>query len=107
MNLGRNHPQTKRAQSELASLRNRLASETRHVHSSLGTSYQVGKQKEKELLEAMEIQKKRVLELNRQRDESAFSSGMSKPRSATSKGVSHVLPRPALRAFRCRPIFRR
>jgi len=69
VNLGRNHPQTKRANSELASLRNRLAAETRHVHSSLGTSYQVGKQKEKELLEAMDIQKKRVLELNRQRDE--------------------------------------
>jgi chain length determinant protein EpsF len=69
INLGRNHPQTKRAQSELAALRNRLASETRHVHSSLGTSYQVGKNKEKELLEAMEAQKKRVLELNRERDE--------------------------------------
>jgi len=69
VNLGRNHPQTKRANSELASLRNRLAAETRHVHSSLGTSYQVGKQKEKELLEAMDIQKKRVLELNGQRDE--------------------------------------
>ncbi|SEK26063.1 chain length determinant protein EpsF [Nitrosovibrio tenuis] len=69
VNLGGNHPQTKRAQSELASLRNKLASETRHIHSSIGTSYQVGKQKEKELLEAMEIQKKRVLELNRQRDQ--------------------------------------
>ncbi len=69
INLGRNHPQAKRAQSELASLRNRLASETRRIHSSLSTSYQVGKQKEKELLEAMEAQKKRVLELNRERDE--------------------------------------
>ena len=69
VNLGRNHPQTKRAQSELASLRSRMAAETRHVHSSLGTSYQVGKHKEKELLEAMDIQKKRVLELNRQRDD--------------------------------------
>lgn len=69
VNLGRNHPQTKRAQSELASLRNRLASETRQIHSSIGTSYQVGKQKEKELIEAMDTQKNRVLELNRQRDQ--------------------------------------
>lgn len=69
VNLGKNHPQTKRAQSELASLRSRLASETRQIHNSIGTSYQVGKQKEKELIEAMDTQKNRVLELNRQRDQ--------------------------------------
>ncbi|MDE2365982.1 MAG: chain length determinant protein EpsF [Betaproteobacteria bacterium] len=69
VNLGRNHPQVKRAQSELTSLRNKLAAETRKIYSSIGTSYQVGKQREKELLEAMEAQKKRVLELNRQRDQ--------------------------------------
>lgn len=68
VNLGVNHPQTKRTQSELASLRRRLASETQQIASSMGTSYEVGKQKEKELLEAMEAQKKRVLELNRERD---------------------------------------
>ena len=69
VNLGKNHPQTKRTQSELASLKNKLASETRQVHNSIGTAYQVGKQKEKELIEAMEAQKKRVLELNSQRDQ--------------------------------------
>ena len=69
VNLGRNHPQTQRAQSELASLRNRLASETRHIHSSISTSYEVGKRKEEELLEAIERQKKHVLDLNRQRDQ--------------------------------------
>lgn len=68
VNLGENHPQTKRTQSELASLRRRLASETRQISDSIGTSFEVGKQKEKELLEAMEIQKNRVLELNRERD---------------------------------------
>jgi len=69
VNLGKNHPQTQRTESELASLRMKLASETRHITSSIGTSYQVGKQKEKELLEALEAQKKRVLELTKQRDE--------------------------------------
>lgn len=69
VNLGANHPQTERIQSELAALRGKLASETRHIHNSIGTSYQVGKEREKELLEAMEVQKKRVLELNRQRDQ--------------------------------------
>ena len=69
INLGRNHPQTRRAQAELASLKNKLASETRQIHSSIGTTYQVGKHKEKELLDAMDVQKKHVLELNRQRDQ--------------------------------------
>jgi chain length determinant protein EpsF len=69
VNLGKNHPQTQRALSELASLRKRLAGEVRQISESIGTSYEVGKQKEKELREAMELQKKRVLELNGQRDQ--------------------------------------
>jgi len=69
VNLGKNHPQTQRTESELASLRMKLVSETRHITSSIGTSYQVGRQKEKELLEALEAQKKRVLELTKQHDE--------------------------------------
>jgi chain length determinant protein EpsF len=69
INLGRNHPQSQRAQSEIAALRKRLANEIQQISNSIGTSYEVGKEKEKELREAMEIQKKRVLELNGQRDQ--------------------------------------
>jgi chain length determinant protein EpsF len=69
VNLGRNHPQTQRTQSELASLRNRLASEIRQIKNSISTSYEAGKNKEQELLDAIERQKKHVLELNRQRDQ--------------------------------------
>lgn len=69
VNFGRNHPQTQRTESELTSLRAKLASETRQITSSIGTSYKVGKQKEKELLEALEAQKKHVLEFTKQRDE--------------------------------------
>ncbi|GAB1720944.1 MAG: Lipopolysaccharide biosynthesis [Nitrosospira sp.] len=69
VNLGRNHPQTQRAQSELASLRKKLAGEIRQISESIGTSYEVGKEKERELREAMELQKRRVLELNGQRDQ--------------------------------------
>ena len=69
VNLGKNHPQTIRTESELASLKAQLASETRKVSSSLGTSVTVGRQKEKELLEAIETQKTRVLDLNKQSDE--------------------------------------
>lgn len=69
INLGKNHPQTIRTESELASLKAKLASETRAISSSIGTSYTVGKQKEKELLEAIETQKSRVLGLTKQNDE--------------------------------------
>ncbi len=62
VNLGRNHPQTQRATSELASLRNRLASEIKQIQNSISTSYEVGKHKEDELLDAIERQKSRVLE---------------------------------------------
>ncbi len=69
INLGKNHPQTQRVESELASLRSKLAAETKAVSSSLGTSYQVGKQKEVELRQAIEDQKARLLDLSKQRDE--------------------------------------
>jgi chain length determinant protein EpsF len=69
INLGKNHPQTQRVESELASLRSKLAAETKAVSSSLGTSYQVGKQKEVELRQAIEDQKSRLLDLSKQRDE--------------------------------------
>lgn len=67
--LGPNHPQTKRMQSELASLRGRLAIEIKKIHTSMDTSYEAGKRKEQEILESMEKQKERVLDLNKQRDQ--------------------------------------
>lgn len=88
INLGSNHPQTKRAQSELASLRSRLAAETRQIHSSIGTSYEVGKRKEQELLDAMQKQKERVLELNRQRDQLSVLKGDVEAAQRDFEGVS-------------------
>ena len=67
-NLGKNHPQTQRIESELASLKSKLASEIRQINTSIGTSYQVGKHREGELLESLEAQKKHVLELTKQHD---------------------------------------
>lgn len=69
VNLGKNHPQTQRTESELASLKSRLAGETQKIVSSISTSYEVGKQKESDLLAAIETQKARVLDLNTRRDE--------------------------------------
>jgi chain length determinant protein EpsF len=68
VNLGKNHPQTQRMESQLASLRSKLASEIRHIGNSIGTSYQVGKHREGELLESLEVQKKHVLDLTKQHD---------------------------------------
>ena len=69
VNLGKNHPQTIRTESELATLKAKLASETRAVSTSLNTAYTVGKEKEKELAAAIETHKARLLELTKQRDE--------------------------------------
>ena len=69
VNLGKNHPQTQRAESELVSLKTRLESETRKIGASVDTTYRVGKQKEKDLATTFASQKQRVLRLNGQRDE--------------------------------------
>ena len=68
-NLGANHPQIQRSESELATLRAQLDAETRKITSSIETSYQVSKQREAQLQGALAAQKARVLLLNKQRDE--------------------------------------
>jgi succinoglycan biosynthesis transport protein ExoP len=69
VNLGPNHPQMQRIQSELAALRQRLAAETRSIAASINTAYEVGKDRERELLGAVAAQKSRVLKINKERDE--------------------------------------
>lgn len=67
--LGPNHPQLQRSQSELQSLRRRLATETSNIASSIETAYRVGRDRERELQSAVAAQKTRVLMLNKERDE--------------------------------------
>jgi chain length determinant protein EpsF len=69
VNLGKNHPQTKRFESELSTLKSQLSAEVLRITSSIDTSFQVGKQREEKLKEALASQKARVLMLNKQRDE--------------------------------------
>jgi len=69
VNLGKNHPQTLRTVAELATLKSQLEAETRKITSSIETTYQVGKQREKQLKSALSTQKSRVLKINKQRDE--------------------------------------
>jgi succinoglycan biosynthesis transport protein ExoP len=67
--LGANHPERQSMESELASLRSRLASEVGRVSSSIETTYRVGKDRESELQSALAAQKARVMQLNKQRDD--------------------------------------
>lgn len=69
VNLGRNHPQIQRIESELQTFKAQLAAETRKVTTAIETTYQVGRQREAQLQAALAAQKTRVLELNQQRDQ--------------------------------------
>jgi len=70
-NLGKNHPQYQRLEAELASLRQRLAIETRHVTAAVGTASRVGIGKQAELRAAIEAHKQHILRIKTQRDEAA------------------------------------
>jgi chain length determinant protein EpsF len=67
--LGKNHPDYQAAEADVVNLRARLATETRKIVSSLGSAAQVSMRREAELKEAVENQKKRVLELKNAHDE--------------------------------------
>jgi chain length determinant protein EpsF len=69
-NLGRNHPQYQRAESELAMLKQKLAEETGRVSTSITTAGRISKGKEGEIRANMEEAKKRILELKKLRGES-------------------------------------
>lgn len=70
-NLGKNHPQYQRMETEIRALKKQLDDETRHVTSSLSTSRSVGKDRESELLAAIDAQKKKLLKLRTERDQLA------------------------------------
>lgn len=68
-NLGVNHPQYQRTLAELAEMKVRLRAETTNITNAIGTSGRVSQAKEIEIQAAIEAQKKKVLELKKQRDE--------------------------------------
>jgi succinoglycan biosynthesis transport protein ExoP len=69
VNLGPNHPQMQRMQSELTALRSQLQSETARIGTSIDTSWSVGRERERELQSVLAAQKGRVMAINKQRDE--------------------------------------
>jgi polysaccharide biosynthesis transport protein len=71
LNLGKNHPQYQRMESELASLKQKLEVETQHITRSFWTASEIGQSRESELMAAIEAQKKKLLALKNERDEIA------------------------------------
>jgi uncharacterized protein involved in exopolysaccharide biosynthesis len=69
--LGRNHPDFQAAEAEVASLRARIAQETEKIVASLGSTAHVNQRRESDLRDAVEVQKKRVLDLKHKHDASA------------------------------------
>ncbi len=71
LNLGRNHPQFQRLESEIASLKQRLEAETQQITRSYSTASTVGQSKEAELRAAIDQQKNKLLSFRNKRDELA------------------------------------
>lgn len=70
-NLGRKHPQYQRMELELAELKERLAAEIAHASKSYSSTATASRLNEKELRAAIDAQTRRVLAMNRERDEIA------------------------------------
>lgn len=71
VNLGKNHPQYQRMQSEVAALKQKLETETQLVTSGFAVSRTIGTDKESELKSAIAAQKKKLLEIRSERDQLA------------------------------------
>jgi len=67
--LGRNHPDYQAAEAEVATLRAKIDLETAKIAASLGSTSQVDVRRENDIRQALEAQKKRVLELKHQHDQ--------------------------------------
>lgn len=68
-NLGENHPQYQSAMAELTELRSRLRKEIATIAASIKTAGNAGHMREADLARAMDLQKAKLLELRKQRDE--------------------------------------
>src|SRR3984885_1634089 len=70
--LGKNHPDYQAVEGEISNLRSRIAQESANIAASLGSTTQVNVRRENDVRQALEAQKKRVLELKYQHDQSAM-----------------------------------
>jgi chain length determinant protein EpsF len=70
--LGKNHPDYQAVEGEISDLRNRIAQESAKIAASLGNTTQSNMRRENDVRQALEAQKKRVLELKYQHDQAAI-----------------------------------
>jgi chain length determinant protein EpsF len=70
--VGKNHPDYQALEGEITNLRSRIAVESANIAASLGSTTQVNLRRENDVRQALEAQKKRVLELKYQHDQSAM-----------------------------------
>ena len=71
LNLGKNNPQYLAMESQIASLKQKMADETQHILNSINTANSINKQKKSELKATIESQKQKVIEDLSQRDQIA------------------------------------
>jgi chain length determinant protein EpsF len=69
--LGKNHPDYQTTAAEIASLRQRIGQESSRIAESLGNTTQVNLRRESDIRQALDAQKKRILELQHERDQAA------------------------------------
>jgi chain length determinant protein EpsF len=70
--LGKNHPDYQAVEGEISDLRTRIAQESANIAASLGNTTQSNLRRENDVRQALETQKKRVLELKYQHDQAAM-----------------------------------
>ena len=71
LNLGKNNPQYLAMESQIASLKQKMADETQRIVNSINTANSINKQKKSELKATIESQKQKVIEDLSQRDQIA------------------------------------
>jgi chain length determinant protein EpsF len=70
--LGKNHPDYQAVEGEISDLRTRIAQESANIAASLGNTTQSNIRRENDVRQALEAQKKKVLELKYQHDQAAM-----------------------------------
>ena len=93
---GKNHPQTQQLEEQLATLKRQLAQEVRRVSGGVANLNRVSSQKEAELRAAIDVQKKRVLELQAKHDQIALLVGDVEAARRNYEGVAQRMSFTAL-----------
>lgn len=88
--LGKNHPAYKSAEGEALKIRSQVNEEAQRLTNSIGNSASINQQRESQLRAQVEIQKRKVLNLNRLRDE---MSVMQKDVEVAKKAMDAVTQR--------------